>query len=188
MPPIHYLKVQLITSEAYAPFGWVWGEPPTNPTPDMYVNGKNATFWHEHDLDPGDGGVTEYLWVHYRRRGFTVERLEMHRFTEQALIPLAGQPVVHVVCPPAPDPLAANPAPDLTQMQAFLLDGTRGVCMRRGCWHAHYPLTDPSTYLMITRRSTTLDLIRAKFNPADMTETVIRLMSELTHTVYELVL
>jgi len=32
--------------------------------------------------------------------------------------------------------------PDLEQMTAFLLDGSAGVCMRRGCWHDHFPLVD----------------------------------------------
>jgi ureidoglycolate lyase len=149
---------------------------------------ETTVFWHEHGFQPGAGGTTELLWVQFRTRAFSIQRLESHRLTEQAIVPVTGDAMIHVVCPPPSDPEAPDIIPDLDQVKAFLLDGSKGVCMKRGCWHAHFPLTNPATYLMITRRSTTQDILRAEYRGSSTTETITCDIDALTDTAFELVL
>jgi ureidoglycolate lyase len=183
---IERLRIQILTREAYGPFGWVLGAAPDTENP-THFDSERTTFWHEHDFDVGEGGVVQFVWVRYKRRDFTILHLESHRLTEQTIVPVTGQPIIHVVCPPPDDPMAPDIVPDLGRMEAFLLDGSKGVCMKPGCWHAHFPLGDEATYLMVTRRSTTADLLNAKHSGADPTETVVQEMSDLTNTIFELV-
>jgi ureidoglycolate lyase len=181
------IRVQRLTREAYEPFGWVLGAPPDRQNQD-YLEVRISTFWGEHIFDVGEGGAVQLVWVDYRWRGFGIEELESHRLTEQAFIPVAWSPMVQVVCPPPDDPMALEIVPDLSQMRAFLLDGTKGVCMKRGCWHTPLPLGDSATYLMITRHSTTTDILNGERSGADTVETVVVEVSDLTDTVFELVL
>jgi ureidoglycolate lyase len=154
-------RVELLTPEAYAPYGWVIGEAASSTDLRDMFHSDTLEFWHEHDFDPGAGGRLELIWVYYRRKPLRVENLESHRLTEQAIIPVAGaNPIVHVVCPPPPDPTADRITPDLNRMKAFLLDGTRGVCMRPGTWHTHFALGREANYLMLTRRSTTVEILQ----------------------------
>jgi len=172
------LRIQELTEDAFEPFGWVLGKK----EPLSRLEGPTATLWHEHNFDPGEGGVVEFLWIQYVRRGFTVERLESHRLTEQAIIPVGREPIVHVVCPPPEDSTAPDISPDWNRMAAFLLDGTMGVCVKRGCWHWSFPLVEPANYLLVTRGSTIADL----YSGRKPTETVIKDLSNLTDTVFEL--
>jgi ureidoglycolate lyase len=184
---VERIRVQRLTREAYEPFGWVLGSPPDKQDPD-YFEAEISTFWGEHVFEVGQGGAVQLVWLHFRARGFRIVDFESHRLTEQALIPVASSPMVHVVCPPPDDPMAAEVVPNLEQMRAFLLDGTKGVCMKRGCWHTPLPLIDKASYLMITRQSTTADLINGERSGADTTETVVHKISDLTDAVFELVL
>jgi hypothetical protein len=56
----------------------------------------NSDFWHVHDFEPGKGGQTEVLWVTYRPRLLTISGLEVHWYTEQAVVPLGSAPLTQV--------------------------------------------------------------------------------------------
>jgi ureidoglycolate lyase len=188
MPGIERINVQGLTREAYEPFGWVLGARPFSEDRDCYSDSEQAIAWHGHNFDAGEAGVVEFVWAHYKWCGFSLLRLECHRLTQQAIIPVTGDPIVQVVSPPPIDPMAPDLSPDLDRIMAFLLDGTKGVCMRRGCWHWQLPLVDQATYLVVTRRSTTMELWNAKYSRASLTETVRKQISDLTGAVFELVL
>jgi ureidoglycolate lyase len=181
------VRIQQLTSKAYAPFGWVLGTESTSSEGD-YFDGTELKRWHEHDFEVGEGGVVEFLWIQYKLRPFSLVRLESHRLTEQALIPVDGKPMIHVVCPPPSCPSRQDIIPDLERLTAFLLDGSVGVCMKQGCWHWHFPLVDCATYLMVTRRSTSEDLDRAIESRTALTETVVREIGALTDTALQFVL
>lgn len=152
------LTVEKLTPEAFEPFGWVIG---TKPGPnDTDVQGNELTKWRTaHLFDPGEGGQVEFVWVNYCWKPFICEQLEAHRLTMQSFIPLGGSvPFIHVVAPPPDDPMEPSIAPDMTRAKAFLVDGTVGTCLRRGTWHGHFAAGGTANVLMITRRSTTLDI------------------------------
>lgn len=187
MSEIMRIRVQVLTPEAYAPFGWVLGAG-FGPHNEEFVESDASAFSHEHTFDPGEGGVPEVLWVNYIRKGQRLRHLESHLLTEQALVPVRGDPIVHVVCPPSKELTEADYHPDIANLKTFILDGTQGVCMRRGCWHGVFPLVDRAVYVMLTRRSTTLDLIRARRNRTPPTETVIRALSDITDSNFEFII
>jgi ureidoglycolate lyase len=146
------VQVRPASQASFEPYGWVLGKPPSV-TADPAVYTSPATdFWHEHVFDPGKDGDVEVLWVKYRDNDPIVDRLEKHCLTQQAVIPLTGAITQIVACE------ARDGTPDLTSVRAFRLSPGIGVCMRPGVWHA--TRSDSALCLMLTRRSTTLDLVK----------------------------
>lgn len=154
--PEKTIPLERLDEEAFSAFGWVLGTPfPVDPAATAFSH-PGSDFWHMHDFEPGEGGKTELLWVNYRSSSLHLRALEVHWLTEQAIIPLGNGEIVHVVCPTRDD---KSRLPDLARMRAFRVGGGLGVCMRPGCWHTSLVLAGQMTCLMLTRRSTTRDLV-----------------------------
>jgi ureidoglycolate lyase len=115
-----------------------------------------SDFWHVHDFEPGDGGETEVLWVTYRPIDSVVASLEVHWFTQQIVVPLGSSALIQLLCPTKQD---GSNTPDLNKIGAWLIRPGQGVCMMPGCWHASLAVDSEVTAMMLTRRSTTLDLV-----------------------------
>ncbi len=183
------ILVERLTEEAFAPFGTVIGVKPQAGDPLLF--GSDTVKWRTaHNFDPGEGGVTEFVWVNYGRKPLMVEKLECHRLTQQAFIPLGGSvPLIHVLAPPADDVMADEIYPDMSRAQAFLIDGSMGVSLKRGCWHAHFSLGEWANWLMITRRSTTVEIEASKGGDGalqKLTETVVREVTDAQGRGYPL--
>jgi ureidoglycolate lyase len=149
------LRIEPISEAAVAPFGWVLGKPQPAATDIAAFTSPSSDFWHEHAFSTGDSGATEILWVKYRSDDPTITRLEVHHLTQQAVVPLIGN-IVQIVA-------ASDPAgkPDLSTIRAFAIAPGQGICMRPGIWHATRSSSGgEATCLMLTRHSTTLDLVR----------------------------
>src|SRR5690606_29625305 len=82
-----------------------------------------------------------------------VTQLEVHLRTQQAIVPLIGT-IVHIVARSQDDG-----APDLDTAAAFFVPPGMVLCMAPGCWHATRVPATQATCMMLTRRSTTLDLV-----------------------------
>jgi ureidoglycolate lyase len=151
-----------------APFGWMLGKPyPLEVSATAYRNTATA-FWQEHLFDPGTDGEVEVLWVTYRDASQAIDRLEVHHLTEQAIVPLTDE-IIQVVA------LSDRQgAPDLDTIQAFHLSPGVGICMRPGVWHATRTIGLEATCLMLTRRSTTVDLIGHLANAHPARESSLR--------------
>ncbi len=146
------LTVQPLSAQAFQPYGWMLGKPYPGEAPDVAFSNPATDFWREHLFDSGTGGQPEILWVHYRNDG-PVTHLEVHHLTQQAIVPLTG-PLIHVVAASGPDG-----QPDLRSLAAFRVPPGQGLCMRPGCWHASRVPAGEVACLMLTRRSTTEDLV-----------------------------
>jgi ureidoglycolate lyase len=148
----HLLDVLPLTQAAFAPYGRVLGEAfePEGSLPGF--SNADTDFWRTHLFEPGQRGQTEVLWVNYRSQA-AVATLEVHRLTEQAIVPLTGD-IIHLVATSQ-----ANGSPDLHSLKAFSVQPGRGICMRPGCWHATRVRGGEVSCLMLTRSSTTLELI-----------------------------
>lgn len=146
------VQVRPVSQAGFEPYGWVLGKPPPVTADPAAYSSPATDFWHEHVFDPGKDGDVEVLWVKYRDNDPIIVRLEKHYLTQQAVIPLTGAITQIVVCE-APDG-----TPDLTSVRAFCLSPGIGVCMRPGVWHA--TRGDSALCLMLTRGSTTLDLVK----------------------------
>ena len=89
------LSIPIEPLEAYRcePYGWMLGKPVrTDGDAPAFVS-PASDFWREHLFDTGTPGETEILWVVYRNRGAEISALELHRLTQQAIVPLTA-PVV----------------------------------------------------------------------------------------------
>ena len=81
---------------------------------------------------------------------FEISMLERHPIGSQAFIPMQGQKFLVIVAPA----LNAD-EPDLSQLCAFITDGSQGVNYRAGTWH-HPLLTleSPSDFAVVDRIGT----------------------------------
>jgi ureidoglycolate lyase len=148
------LRIEPINEASVAPFGWMLGKPLPTAKDAVAFTSPGSDFWHEHVFHAGDGGQHEILWVKYRSTDATVATLEVHDLTQQAVVPVIGS-IVQVVA--ASD---AAGEPDLSTVRAFAITPGQGICMRPGIWHATRSAGGDSTCLMLTRQSTTMDLVR----------------------------
>lgn len=146
----HIIEVETLTAEAFAPFGWMLGKPCMTEDEATFES-PGSDFWSEHLFDTM-GGDPEILWVAYRSREREITRLESHLMTEQAVIPLTGSIIQIVGCSLEDGSL------DAASLRAFRVAAGQGICMRPGCWHATRVEAGEITCVMLTRRSTTLDL------------------------------
>ncbi|MFY3000982.1 ureidoglycolate lyase [Achromobacter xylosoxidans] len=160
--PVHDL-----TADAFSAYGWMLGKPmPLGNGVPLFSN--DATdFWQEHVFNTGAGGDAQVLWVNYRSASADVASLEKHLLTQQAIVPLTGA-IIQVVARSA-----ADGTPDLATLAAFRVEPGQGACMRPGCWHATRVTDAQVTCLMLTRRSTTLDLIQHLTTDAAASESAI---------------
>ncbi|KAA0892906.1 ureidoglycolate lyase [Pusillimonas sp. ANT_WB101] len=162
------LNIRKLEPNAFADYGFMLG----GPVPEMggltpAFSNEATDFWQEHVFSTGQGGETEILWVNYRSQEKRISSLEVHVLTEQAIIPLTAR-IIHIVALSASDG-----SPDLSSVAAFEVPVGQGVCMRPGCWHATRVQGGQATCVMLTRRSTTADLISHLTSDSDASESRI---------------
>lgn len=167
------LAIQPLNSTAFSDYGWMLGKPfPEDGDVPRYRN--DATdFWQEHVFDTGPGGEHEVLWVNYRSASPLVNSLEKHLITQQAIIPLTGE-LIQVVAASGSDG-----GPDLSSIAAFSIIPGQGICMRPGCWHATRVRHGGVCGVMLTRRSTTADLIGHLQHGDPMQESAISAVTDI---------
>ena len=159
-PPM--ISIEPLTPDAFALYGTALGFA-TRHTPDTAFFSPASDFWHEHGFASGEA-ETEILWVVYRSPDPAIARLEAHTATQQALIPLTGT-IVHIVARSAPDG-----TPDPQTLKAFAIAPGQGVVMAKNCWHATRVFAGDVTCAMLTRASTTKDLVGHLKTGAPLTE------------------
>jgi ureidoglycolate lyase len=146
------LVLSELTPEAFAPYGTLLGKSfPATADAAAYRSAR-SDFWQEHVFAAG-GLDPEILWVTYRDTDPRIDRLEMHKLTEQAVIPLTGDMIQIVAASTSAGAL------DIATVRAFRVPVGKGLCMRPGCWHATRVAASEATCLMLTRRATTADLV-----------------------------
>jgi len=160
------------------PYGWMLGKPVRVDSDTPAFVSPASDFWREHLFDTGAPGETEILWVTYRNREASIASLESHRLTQQAIVPLTA-PVVHIVATSTPE---GSPDPD--SLRAFAIPVGLGLCMRPNIWHATRVTHVISTCLMLTRPSTTYDLVVHLKTGAPASESVIQTIG--THVLKSL--
>lgn len=147
--PVHPLE-----SQAFDAYGWVLGTPPSDSDLAPRFLSPATDFWSAHAFDTGAGGEAEVLWVVYRSSDRQIASLEAHHLTQQAIIPLTGS-IIQIVA----RGMARDGSPDPSTLAAFRVEPGQGICMRPGCWHTTRVLAGEVRCAMLTRRSTTLDLV-----------------------------
>ncbi|MFD1557358.1 ureidoglycolate lyase [Paraburkholderia silviterrae] len=151
--PFTSIPVEPLDVAACVPYGVMLGKTPLDDASAPAYFSPSSDFWREHLFDNGAHGEAEILWVRYRNRDESLSALETHYLTQQAIVPLTG-PIVQVVATSL-----ADGSPDPASIRAFLVPVGQGLCMHRNTWHATRVMQDEVTALMLTRPSTTYDLM-----------------------------
>ena len=138
--------VEQLTEKAFAEFGRVLSKP-AECQPSV-TSAISASWLGTSDL-MGIGAQpakqVTFLEIYARPKQFdTVER---HVSSAEAFIPLEGFSILLVAPPEATDELDR---PDMRRARAFIFDGSRGILMRPGTWHAlPYTLTPRCSILVL---------------------------------------
>ena len=140
------IRVEALREEAFAQYGRILGEP-SSEEPNIR-DGVSDVWLGLSDL-MGIGSVPgrqiTYLRIHTRPEVY--DKIEKHETSAEAFIPLEGRSVLLLVAAEAVDD---EGVPDMSRARAFLMDGSTGVLLRRGTWHAvPHNLTDVATYLVL---------------------------------------
>ncbi|WP_169951214.1 ureidoglycolate lyase [Microbispora sp. H11081] len=152
--PLHTIKPQEFTAEAFAPFGEAMSLDATPRLPIDFYSGKNAV----HGPVRLDCDTTpEFLVFRVGQRGDSLRFLERHVEMTQTMIPLNGQPYVAVVAPPQV-PLE-NGFPVLDEVKAFIIPGDVSINLYRGTWHEPpFPSVDGQLFLITSHERLTRGL------------------------------
>ena len=129
MAKVIEIPVEPLTGDEFAPFGEIIGPAPWR-VPDWERPGLRM--WR---FDFESDAPTRLQVMRYMHQPMAFHHLERHVCVTEGRIPLGGVRAVMVVAPPTPlDDPAGHPDPG--SLRAFLLDGRRGIMLRRGTWHA----------------------------------------------------
>jgi ureidoglycolate lyase len=145
------LRLRPLTTEAFAPYGQVVDPRAAAASPTTSINGGTSQR-HEAltDLDLQQAQGRAVLAVYDARARtfpFAARGLERHRLSDQVFLPLGGRRrAVVLVAPPG-----AEPSPGACE--AFLTDGTQGVCIAAGTWHHGLLALDDGAWAVLERRA-----------------------------------
>ncbi|MEM1588935.1 MAG: ureidoglycolate lyase [Candidatus Bathyarchaeia archaeon] len=135
------ISVKLLTKEKFEPFGKVIELPDIKPT----ISNQALDYWGAlADLEIEKPQVS-FLVV--KKRDFIIDRMERHVKPTEVFIPLEGTSVF-----PVAPPLGGRRKDEvpIDEIAAFLLDGSKGVVMKKGTWHwVPFPTTEKATFAVI---------------------------------------
>ncbi len=144
------LKVQLLTSEAFQPFGYVISKEPG--TPLIKVTPPKFTSRMPFEVDDGKA---DFVYALLERKEFKFSALERHLKVTQGFFPMSNGPAIITVAP-ATDSSDPESLPDPDSVRAFLLESDKAFVLHRGVWHGTIlPLEPHFSYILATRDKTT---------------------------------
>lgn len=146
--PAQTLKVEVLTREAFEPFGDVLE---ARGTPIVINQGRCRKYSNMTAVETdGQGYATMHIYKTDRiDSSYELDLLERHPLGSQTFMPLAGQRFLIVVADSASD----GKTPDLSSIRCFLSNGNQGITYHPGVWH--HPLLsvdDGEDYLVIDRK------------------------------------
>lgn len=145
------IQIQLLTSENFARFGEVIS---CQGNDYFHINDAHTERYHAlvmtEIMGDAKAGISIFRNIKNTQIPFEISMLERHPNGSQAFIPMQGQKFLIVVAPSLD-----TDTPDLSQLCAFITDGTQGVNYRAGTWH--HPLLTleaPSDFAVVDRIGT----------------------------------
>ena len=142
------IQIQPLTHERFSPFGEVIS---CTGNDFFHINDAHTERYHAlvqtEIIGEARTGISIFRNIKTTTIPFEISMLERHPNGSQAFIPMQGQRFLVIVAPS----LNAN-EPDLSQLKAFITDGSQGVNYRAGTWH-HPLLTleSPSDFAVVDR-------------------------------------
>ena len=145
------IQIQLLTSEKFARFGEVIS---CQGNDYFHINDAHTERYHAlvmtEIIGDAKAGISIFRNIKSTQIPFEISMLERHPNGSQAFIPMQGQKFLIVVAPSLD-----TDTPDLSQLCAFITDGTQGINYRAGTWH--HPLLTleaPSDFAVVDRIGT----------------------------------
>lgn len=143
------LKVNLLTKEAFSPFGHLLcsepGIPPFKTTPPVFTDRMPFEV---------DNGEAEFVYALLQRKEFKFNSLERHLKVTQGFFMMSGGQAIITVAP-STDPNDPESLPALDSVQAFLWERDMSFVLHRGVWHGTIlPLESHFAYILATRKQT----------------------------------
>jgi ureidoglycolate lyase len=149
--PFKTLKLQTLTSEAFAPFGVVLSPIGRDRLPINTYGDKLNLYRESFASDQ----PIEWFMVHGVRRDMQALFLERHMQLTQAFIPMNGDALVTIVA--RPDAREENGMIAHDEMHAFIVPGDAAIQIHRGTWHENpFPLKDNQWFLVTSHAALTL--------------------------------
>ncbi|QIO07388.1 ureidoglycolate lyase [Acinetobacter shaoyimingii] len=145
------IQIETLTIENFAPFGEVIC---CTGHDFFHINDAHTERYHAivetEIVGEAKAGISIFRNIKSTTIPFEISMLERHPNGSQAFIPMKEQAFLVVVAPS----LDAE-KPDLSQLKAFITDGSQGVNYRAGTWH-HPLLTleSPSDFAVVDRIGT----------------------------------
>lgn len=145
------IQIRLLTSENFARFGEVIS---CQGNDYFHINDAHTERYHAlvmtEIIGDAKAGISIFRNIKSTQIPFEISMLERHPNGSQAFIPMQGQKFLIVVAPSLD-----TDTPDLSQLCAFITDGTQGINYRAGTWH--HPLLTleaPSDFAVVDRIGT----------------------------------
>jgi len=136
------MPIKILTRENFEPFGTIVEPPSTKPT----ISNSSLDYW---------GALTkihiekpQVSFLNVKKRDFSLDKIERHVKLTEVIIPLEGTSLFPLAPPKDnEDPKAKVP---LGESVAFLMDGSKGIVMKKGTWHwAPFPVTEKATFAVM---------------------------------------
>ena len=136
------IKIKILKKEDFELFGTIVKPLRTKPT----ISDRSLDFWEA--LAELDVEKPQVSFLVVKKRDFSLNKIERHVKLTEVFIPLEGVSVFPLAPPKeVEDPKAKVP---LDELVAFLLDGSKGIVMKKGTWHwAPFPLTERATFAVM---------------------------------------
>ncbi len=137
------VQCSMLTADRFAPYGSLIDKPPR----EGDVERDYLSWWGGlYDLDFESQASLGILSI--KRRAFIVNQLERHMKAVEIFIPVRGVSIM-----PFADP------EDITKCEAFIVDGTAGLVIKKGVWHfPPFPVTEVMEFVLAVRKETADDL------------------------------
>ena len=141
------MPIKILTRENFAPFGTIIETPSTKPA----ISDRSLDFWEA--LAELDVEKPQVSFLVVKKRDLSLDKIERHVKLTEVFIPLEGVSVFPLAPPKdVEDPKAEVP---LDESVAFILDGSKGIVMKKGTWHwAPFPITEKATFAVILGMNT----------------------------------
>jgi ureidoglycolate lyase len=148
---IRSIKLQALTTEAFAPFGVVLSPQGRERLPINTYGDKLNLFREEFQSDQ----PIEWFIVQGIKRDLQALFLERHMQLTQAFIPMNGDSFITIVA--RPDAQEENGMISFDEMRAFIIPGDAAIQIHRGTWHENpFPQKDNQWFLVTSHAALTL--------------------------------
>ena len=147
------IRLESISAEIFTPFGEIIEKKSSVPI----FTGKSMESWQ---MQFSIEGTTELMINRFYYQPLDFSMMERHFHVTQSFLPFGKIPMAMIVSEPTVfDDPSSIPKPE--EIRAFHLDGTQGIMLWKGTWHAlhRFPLHPPHVDLgLITEMETQHEL------------------------------